>query len=365
MSVESLPSILFPKTTAGVVVSERGALTIADAYACVRCLADSAASLPLHVFRRTPGGRVRADDTVAAALLKRPAPAMTQATLVGQIVAHVALHGEAFVALFTDPAGNVAQLGCVPPNIVGVELIDGRPVYNWADLYGNPIQAGVEQVVHIKPFTYDGIRGVSPIREARESFGFASALVTHGSAFFANGARPAGILSVPEGPHAEELLENLRANWTASHAGPKNAGRTGFLSGEVTFTNVQMSLSDAEFLSSREFSTREVARIFRVPSWMINGSSADSLTYSTVAEQARAFVTFSLRPYLVHIEQALGASPLFAPGTYCQFELDGLLRGDPKARAEVYSAALNSETGWMNRAEVRALEDLPPEGGAA
>lgn len=364
MSVETLPSILFPRTTAGVIVSERGALSIADAYACVRVLADTAGSLPLHVYRRTSGARVRADETVAAALLQRPAPAMTQATFVAQLVAHLALHGEGFIALYTDPAGNVAQLGCIPPNIVGVEVIDGVPVYKWADLYGNPIVAGIEQVVHIKPLTYDGLRGVSPIREAREALGFASALATHGSAFFANGARPAGILSVPEGPHAEELLENLRANWNASHAGPKNAGRTGFLTGDVAWTPVQMNLADAEFLASREFSTREVARIFRVPSWMINGSSADSLTYATVSEQARAFVTFSLRPYLVHIEQALGASALFEPGTYPQFELDGLLRGDPKTRAEVYTAALAADTGWMTRAEVRALEDLPPEGAS-
>ena len=74
---------------------------------------------------------------------------------------------------------------------------------------------------------------------------------------------------------------------------------------------------------------------------------------------------FSLRPILVHVEQALNASPLITPGTYCQFELDGLLRGDPTARAAVYTQALNPETGWMNRAEVRALEDLPPEGAAS
>ena len=364
MTVETLPSILFPRSSSGVIVSERGALTISDAFAAVRVLSDTAGSLPLHTFRRTPGGRVRADDAPVAALLDRPAPAVTQSNLIAQAVAHLALHGEVFLALFRDVTGAVAQLQVLPPNLVSVEMTAGQPTYKWAGDDGRQIVAGTNDVIHAKGLSYDGVRGISPVRECREALGFASALATHGSAFFANGARPAGILSVPEGPHSEELLENLRSNWNASHAGPKNAGRTGFLSGEVTFTNVQMSLSDAEFLASREFSTREVARIFKVPAWMIGGSSADSLTYSTVAEQARAFVTFSLRPYLVTIEQALGASEALFPtgsGLYAMFELDGLLRGDPTARAAVYTQALNRDTGWLSRAEVRQLEDLPQE----
>lgn len=44
-----------------------------------------------------------------------------------------------------------------------------------------------------------------------------------------------------------------------------------------------------------------------------------------------------------------------------QFELDGLLRADAAARAEVYARALDPATGWMRREAVRRLEDLEPE----
>jgi phage portal protein BeeE len=66
----------------------------------------------------------------------------------------------------------------------------------------------------------------------------------------------------------------------------------------------------------------------------------------------------------VAVEQALGAcAALFPPGSglYPMFELDALLRGAPEQRAAVYTQALNPQTGWMTRAEVRALEDLPAE----
>jgi phage portal protein BeeE len=39
------------------------ALRVADAYACVRVLADTISTLPLHAYRRQAGGaRVRAGD---------------------------------------------------------------------------------------------------------------------------------------------------------------------------------------------------------------------------------------------------------------------------------------------------------------
>jgi phage portal protein BeeE len=44
--------------------------------------------------------------------------------------------------------------------------------------------------------------------------------------------------------------------------------------------------------------------------------------------------------------------------------VDGFLRADAATRSDIYTKALNADTGWMTRAEVRELEDLPPENGA-
>jgi phage portal protein BeeE len=95
---------------------------------------------------------------------------------------------------------------------------------------------------------------------------------------------------------------------------------------------------------------------------MIGASSGDSLTYSNVEQQQLAFVTHSLRPWLVVVEQAISADQDLCPGSlYVEFLLDALLRADSKTRAEVYTAALDPITGWMRRDEVRRLENLEPE----
>lgn len=361
-----MPGAFFPETIAGPPVTSRSALAIADAYACVRVLADSAASLPLHVFRRRPdGGRERVHGGTANPL-RRPAPAVTQAGFIGHLMVTLALHGDAFIGVFRDEIGAVQQLGLLSPERVTVRIVGGLPMYTLTRDNGERHTVGAEDVIHVRSnLSLDGIMGMSPVSQAREALGLSRSLAAHGSASAANGARIPGVLtSSATGPDAEEVRTNLRESFHARHSGAAGAGRMAVLSSDVTFTPISMPMADAQFLEQREFSTREVCRLFGVPPWMVGASAGDSLTYSTVAEQARAFVTFALRPWLVAIEQALTANAaLFPPGsgTYAAFELDGLLRGDPKARGETYTAALDPVTGWMTRAEVRALEDLPAE----
>src|SRR4051812_8434288 len=69
--------------TAPLTVNPSNALAVSDAYAAVRVLADSISSLPLHAYRRTPGGRVPAGENAhAVQLLNRPSPGSTGVDLI-------------------------------------------------------------------------------------------------------------------------------------------------------------------------------------------------------------------------------------------------------------------------------------------
>src|SRR4051794_29687108 len=72
------PTFPYTGTTAPLNVTTANALRVSDAYACVRVLADSVSSLPLHAYRRTANGRERAGENARAVqLLNRPAPGST------------------------------------------------------------------------------------------------------------------------------------------------------------------------------------------------------------------------------------------------------------------------------------------------
>src|SRR5262245_43417827 len=124
---QTLPAVFLPEPSPAVV-GPYAATRIGDVYACVRVLADSAASLPLIAYRRTTDGRVRAGGQVQQ-LLDEPAPATTTTGFVGELMAHLNLWGNAYIGKFRDADGRVAQLGLLPPETVEVRLENGRVLY--------------------------------------------------------------------------------------------------------------------------------------------------------------------------------------------------------------------------------------------
>jgi HK97 family phage portal protein len=345
----------------------RSALEIGDVWACVRVLVDAAASVPLISYRRTQEGRVRADGRLAD-LLTQPAPATTQSALIGQAVAHLNLYGGCYLGKFRDAGGRVDALALLHPDRVRPELVGGKPRYTVTGPKGEQTAHGVEDVLHIRaPLSLDGLTGLSPIRQCRVALGLAEGLGEHALAFFKNGARPSGVLSVPSGlsggpDQQDALLQGLREDLSNAYTGTRNAHKIAVLAGDLPWTQLSGPLDDLQFVEQRRLSTSDIARIFRVPAHMVNAQTGDSMTYANVEHESLDFVTHSLRPWLVCIEQAISNDADLAPGPlYVEFLLDSLLRADSKTRAEVYTAALDPLTGWMTRAEVRRLENLPAE----
>ena len=167
-----------------------------------------------------------------------------------------------------------------------------------------------------------------------------------------------------DGELGDTAFQALEKRWARAHRGAKNAGKIAILEAGVKFKPLTMSNADAQYIQSRNMSAVEVARIHRVPASMIDASSGQSLTYRTVESDGIHLERYSLNPWMVRIEQALMRDhDLFpgAPDSYPQFLRQALLRSDSKTRAEFYAKALDPVRGWMDRAEVREAEDLPPE----
>jgi HK97 family phage portal protein len=346
----------------GSPVTPDNALCVADIYACVRCLSDAAGSLPLIPYRRTDTDRQRLYSGRLHDLLTRPAPATSQANLIGQLVAHLNLHGNGYIGKFRDADGRLEQLGLLHPDRVTVELKAGQPLYTVSDAKtGRQTKHGVEDVLHVRAMGVDGVLGLSPIAQCRLAVSLSRGMGEFAEAFIRNGSRPSGILKVAAGSNKEQMKRT--SELTADrHGGSKNAHKIAVVSGDVEWTALSVPADDMQFCEQRKLSTAEIARIFGVFPWMVGGSSGDPMTYSNVEQQSLQFVTYSLRPWLVLIEQAITNDPdLCSASVYVEFLLDGLLRADSKTRGEIYALALDPVKGWMTRDEVRRLENLEPE----
>ena len=358
----ALPRLQIPGTMSfSTSPAPAQALSIADAFACVRAISDAAASIPLVPYRERAQGRERLRGGQLAGLLRRPATGSPQSALIWPVLAHLNLYGNAYIGKWRDQDGRITALAPIHPDEVVPELVNGEPVYNYAPrVGGRRQQLKVSDLVHVRGLTVDGLDGLSPVRQARTALMLSAQLSEHAEAFFGNDARPSGILRLARFGDVAAQVEDLREQFEAQHQGEPH--RIAVVAGDIDFTQLSMPLDDAQFLEQRKLSAVEVCRIFRVPPWMIGADAGGSMTYSNVESQSLAFVTYCLRPWLVAIEQAISADDDLCPGPlYVEFSLDALLRADSRTRSEVYARALDPTTGWMTRAEVRALENLEPE----
>jgi len=350
----------------GQTVNPNTALQVPAVFACIRVLSDSVASLPLKVFERLPNGgkRPALDHPLYPILKSTPNPEITSFGLRELIMLHLGLRGNAYHQIIRDGAFRVLSLHPLHPDRI-ILLRDkntGELFYRYqTELQGTRIFR-FNEVWRINGIGADGLIGFSPITLHREAIGLSMAMEEHGARMFSNGATVPMVIEHPNklGDTARTNLEN---SFKDRYSGTVNAFKTPVLEEGMKLKNMGLTSEDAQFLQSRKFELAEIARIYRVPPGMI-GDLEQAAFKNSPEQQALAFVIHSLRPHLVRIEQTIERDLMSAKERerfFVQFDIDGLLRGDSKARALLYKSGIID--GWLNRNEVRRKENLNPEDG--
>jgi HK97 family phage portal protein len=352
------------ESASGRYVSVEGALAVSAVWASVRILSDSIGSLPLHVYRRDASGRVKAEGSRSYRLLHEdPNPEMPASVLWSLVAAHLNTWGNAYLGK-TFRGANVTELWPIRPDRVTVGREKGVKVFRVRDEHGRQMQQTftAREIIHLHGLTLDGMVGLSPVGMARESIGAALAMDEYSNSFFKNGALPRMVLRHKQSL-SQQAKRGLRRDWERRYRGSKNANRVAVLEEDMDVKVLTLPQRDLEFVEQRRHSVAEIARWFRIPPTMLGGGREGSLTYETVEGDAIHFVTHSLRPWLVRIEQSLNRDPDLFPTRrlYSEFAVDALLRADTKTRYEAHQIALDPISGWMKPAEVRQLENLPPD----
>lgn len=362
---------LFGRSISGKTVNEITALQISAVFSCVKILAESVACLPLHVYQREGSNKTLATQHPLYRVLHDAAnEEMTAYSFKETLMLHLLTNGNSYSKIGLGRRGEVSSLYPLQSNRMQVERDDnGKRIYKYRPTTGEnehmktseEITFQSEEILHIPAIGFDGLTGYSPIAMARNAIGVAMACEEFGAKFFENGARPSGILKVP---HVLKDPQKLSESWQAAYGGA-NSGKTAVLEEGVEYQQLSVNQSDAQFLETRKFQIAEIARIFRIPLHMIN--ELDRATFSNITQQSLEFITYTLTPWLIRLEQSFNKS-LFTPKErekyFVKFNVDGFLRGDYETRMRGYSTALQS--GILSVNEVRSLEDLnsiPAEAG--
>lgn len=348
------------------IVTESSAMRLSAVHACVRIIAGSLSSLPLHLYRRTETGRDKIkDDNLWWLLSEEPTPRYTAASMWEFVGKSILLRGDSFVFIRRDFNGAVREFIPLRREQVMVERSGNRLNYyvNDDDRYFGVQQ---EDMLHFAGLGFDGVQSQSVISHyGRTTLGIAAAAEDHTERYFKTGTMQKFAL-MQKGKMTQDALQSLRDQWYSTYGGVENANKPLVLVEGTEIKELSLTAADAQLLESRKFSVEDIARFFGVPPHMI-GHTEKSSSWGTGLEQmSTAFVIYTLQPHLVRIEQELNRKLFRTASRFFEFETKGLMRGDSQAQSNFFKTALGGSggSGWMTQNEVRALNNLPPiEGG--
>lgn len=356
------------RAAAGVTVTDPMALQIAAVFRCVRIIAETCSSLPIVAYRR-----ISHDDAEPleyshwlSRILREPNDEMTGDEWAESMYGQMAGWGDAFSQIVPNGEGRAVELW--PYKIANMKvsrLENLRLQYEYPNVYGVPQVLNSNRVLHLRAFSLDGIRGLSPIGMARESLGLSWAASQYAGSFFASGGRPSGIMT-SEKILTDKQREQIRKEYGGMADGGESAKRFWLLEAALKYSAISVNPEDMQMLQTRTFEIAEIARWFGVPLFLLMESEKSTSWGSGIEQQNLAFLTYTLRPYIQRMENTFNRKiipPAEQGKIFVQVDTSPLQTADFTSLANFLSTGV--QNGYIKRNEARRRIKLRQEPGAA
>lgn len=351
---------------AGIEVNVQTALQCSTVLACVRCISNCIAQIPFRLYKQEGRNKkIATRNKLYDLLYAQPNDWQTSYEFRQMIAMHLLLTGNSYVWLNRDrTSGKIIELIPYLPSQISIHRDGWEVVYSLYTQDKRYITIPASDMWHLKWLAYDGVAGLPAIQLAKESIGLSAALESHGSASFKNGVKPSGILTVSHQLN-EDQRRMLRETFQSTFSGSENSGKVPVLGADMKWQQISTNNDNAQFIENRKYQVEEICRAFGVAPIMI-GYSDKASTYASAEQMFLSHVVYTMGPWYAMIEQSANKSLLTsgerASGYYFKFNVNALLRGATKDRAEYYNMMYN--IGALSPNEIRDLEEMNPyEGG--
>ncbi len=352
-------------------ISPEAALKLSAVYGGVQYISDFVSALPVYVYDNDNRQRI-ADHPLNHVLNLRPNEAQTPSDFTQFMIRSYILRGNAVAYNYRDPnRGCVVERIPLHPDCVCVQILEGRLYY----FYTHPTSGELycldpSDVTHYKMPGQNCYWGESVLRHAARTLRTAQAAAEYESAVYVNNARPGGVLytdanlsgpsDVPDPDNKEQMLskkEVIRRAWYRAHGGA-NTLRTAVLDLGLKYQPIKIDAYDASFVESKDVSVADIARFLGVP---LHALMAGKQSFSSNEQNSLEFVQGRGLAILRMMEEEDSYKLLpdfeLAKNYRIKHNLDGRLRGDSAARANLYRVM--HDIGAYSVNDILALEDRP------
>lgn len=381
------------RSNSGIRVSELTALRVVTFVSGVDLIAGKISSLPMHVYERNLSSTGRAIHSIAYdhdyydLIYLAPNEEMTRQTFLKAFLIHCLAWGNGYAEIQRDNANGVVafwplnpaktkprrlttaiRLEATPWRPFPINLPAGELVYETTDTIDATTQAGVpriipkEDILHVPGISLDGRLGQSTVWLARETLGLALATEKFGAKYFANYARPGGILEMPMNLAAKDR-EKSKESWQEAQGG-ENSNRIAVMPPGFKWTPTSNNPVEAQSKETREFLRTEIAALLHLPARVLGDNSRSSK--SSTEQENQEILDYSLSPWMAALKtefkrklfphRGLGRTP--KNPFFTDFDVSGMIRGDAASREKFYASG--KQWGYLNTNDIHALENLNP-----
>lgn len=271
--------------------------------------------------------------------------------------------GNTYVLKERDREGNIKALYVLDPDRVQVLVSDDGGVYyelctdKLNGLTEDSVTVPASEIIHdrYQP-QYHPLIGITPIFAAALSGKLGLRIQKDSEKFFANGAKPGGILSAP-GAISDETAKRLSEHWNSGFSG-ENAGRIAVVGDGLKFESMRTTSIDAQLVEQLKLSAEVVCSCFHVPPFKINFGELPS--GGNVEQMNLIYYSDCLQVMIEEKELLLKDALSLSERETVELDIDKLWRMDSEAQYRMLSEAIK---GVMAPNEARKRVNLKPVTG--
>lgn len=324
----------------------------------IRLIAETVGTLPIHLYKRTAGGRVKdKSHPLYYRFNAKPNKYESDIEIKEQLAMAMVIFGTSY--LKKTMYGERGFFQFVHNSNLSLQSENDEPYYTVTE-NGESRKFLFDEIVRIKGFGGLGeLEGAKTYKFSKHTVALALAADEFGARFFGQGGRPSGVLSTDSIFTDEQRSDIRKAFEPVLNPSKDTQGRLAILEAGMKYSPISPSNNESQFLETRKYQTAEAARYLRIPLFMLMEPEGSKFNNNEQGNQH--FLQFTLRPYLVRIEKALNTQVLpfeMQQSHYFEFDTAPLLRPDTQTRFEVYGKARTA--GLLTINEIRQKENMPP-----
>jgi HK97 family phage portal protein len=363
-SVSLINSIGGWLTSSGVRVNPYMAESLTAWWATRAVITETTGQVPLKIFRKLPRGKAPDESHPLYYILHDQFnPEMIAYEGKELLTRFVCDWGNGYAEIDYDPNNRIRGLWPLAPDRMTVDRDElNRKRYRYTSAAGqrfewihNPQRP---PIFHLRTNTLNGLVGRSAIQILADCFALTKAAEEFGARFFSNNAMP-GMIATYKGKLNSAQKQNLRESWQRVNGGLSNAHRLAILEHDIQLTKMGVDPNAGQFLETRMLQIEEIARILRVPLFMIQHMTKSTSWGTGIEQQMIGFVNITMMPWFTIWQQAIGQYLLTAKSFATHqalFVTNALVKGDFKTRMDGYAVQIANGIATPN--EVRELEDM-------